>query len=256
MKLSVLVVTNRPEHIFWWTWNILKQTYQPHELIVVTNLSEEFQNDFDISIKKELQFHLTNYQIFHTPTGTSIGTLRQKALDLATGDVITYMDDDDWYNPKLFKSYIDSMNAQKVLLISAPGYHRLVIDDLSVFEFEETRNLIHLPFCAMSAYIAKKCEFPRLNIDEDIQWLQQVSNLVDNNRGRALIPYPVLCTIHSKNTWNHLSISGYELARQLTSIKLHENVPLLGIGKDEWSTTWKMLLKMQKIHRNSGEEPL
>ena len=244
--LSTMVVTNRPQFVPWWTWSITKQTRRPDEVIVITNYGFEDKAEeaaFEETVKWLLDGIPTKV-VFLTPEYTTIGEMRQTALNMSTSDLINYIDDDDWYHPWLFKLLVQGFE-QGYKLITATGQHRLILDSLTLFQFAEIIDLIHLPFCAVDGTLARRIRFIPANIDEDIQWLNQVSNHVRHTRTGIDLELPVMCMIHTSNTWNRTTILGYELAMKLTTQTLPKEAPY-GIPKTDWERTWQELIALRE----------
>ena len=244
--LSTMVVTNRPQFTPWWTWSITKQTRRPDEVIVVTNYDFEDDEDaaaFEETIKWLLDC-LPTQVVFLPATYTTIGEMRQTALNLSTGTLVNYIDDDDWYHPWMFKLLIRGYE-QGYKLVTATGQHRLVLDTLTLFQFAEIIDLIHLPFCAVDGALARRIRFIPASIDEDIQWLNQVSDHVRGLRTGVDLELPVMCMIHTTNTWNRTTIMGYELAMKLTACPLPQEAPY-GITDEEWKRTWLELIALRE----------
>lgn len=87
MKISILTVThNRPEFMPWLLWNYARQNWRDKELIVVDS------SDTPVMFARE---HVT---VIHAP-GANVPTKRNIALATASGDAITWLDDDDWRHP-------------------------------------------------------------------------------------------------------------------------------------------------------------
>lgn len=88
MKISVLTVThNRPEFTPWLRWNYERQIWRDKELIIVD------------SSEKPAKAITPDVTVIHAP-GANVPTKRNMALDTATGDAITWLDDDDWRHPR------------------------------------------------------------------------------------------------------------------------------------------------------------
>jgi len=239
--LSTLVITNRPQFIDWWTWNITKQTRLPDEVIVATNLAgdEKELDDFEDAVRHCLN-KIKQVTVLRHKKRTSIGELRQSVLENSEGEIINYVDDDDWYHPWLFDDYMKKMTEKQLRLVGAPGHHRLILKDLILFEHGEIIDLIHLPFCAVEGELARKIKFAPISINEDIFWLHSISDFIQNARGATEIDFPIICVIHDHNTWNSVGKIAHELAIEMTAVPLPEKPPW-GVGKEEWKTTHEKL---------------
>ena len=83
--ISCLCVTHeRPEFMPWLLWNFERQTYPNKELIIVDS--------------SERPFARKHARVIHAP-GANIPKKRNIALTEASGEYITWLDDDDWAHP-------------------------------------------------------------------------------------------------------------------------------------------------------------
>lgn len=89
MKISILTVTeNRPEFMPWLLWNFERQNWPDKELIIVDSGAGPV----------EVFAHKHPIAVIHAP-GANVPEKRNIALQAATGDAITWLDDDDWRHP-------------------------------------------------------------------------------------------------------------------------------------------------------------
>lgn len=248
-KLSTLVVTNRPQFVSWWTWNIVKQTRKPDEVIVVSNMEGTLEDMmlFNDVVKHTLR-DIPKVEVHLMDPSSSIGELRQSALEASTGHAINYVDDDDWYHPWFFAELVRGIE-EGCKIVAGAGHHRLVLNEMTLFRFGEVMELIHLPFCAVEGSLARRLRFAPTNINEDIWWLEQASTFAGKDRKAVSLEMPVMCMIHNSNTWNRATISGYEHAIQHTAETLTEvswrtsrnHTGLLQVPEEEWLSTWQRL---------------
>ena len=239
--LSTLVITNRPAFIDWWTWSIMKQTRLPDEVIIATNLEgdEQTLNDFEDVIQHGLN-KIKRVILLRFPKKTSLGELRQATLTKSKGDIINYLDDDDWYHPWLFAEYVRGIEEKNLSLVGAPGHHRMILQDMVLFKLGELIDLIHLPFCAIKGDLARLIKFAPVSINEDIWWLETISNFIQDKRGGVDLDFPIICMIHTLNTWNSPDKLMHELEMELTSKKFPKKAPW-GVSESEWKTTHRKL---------------
>lgn len=88
LKVSALCITrDRPEFADWLAWNLNKQTRQADEVILVDSGQRKMVlEDFPRGMNR-----------IYPDRGLVPSDARQVAQDAATGDVIIWYDDDDWY---------------------------------------------------------------------------------------------------------------------------------------------------------------
>ena len=96
--VSCLCVTeDRPAFAEWVLWNFGKQDYANRELVVVD------------SSRTGSTFHESDcVRVVSAPPGTSVPAKRNLALSAASGEILTWFDDDDWQHPRKL-SLLDMM---------------------------------------------------------------------------------------------------------------------------------------------------
>lgn len=94
-QISVIMLTcNREEYVGRAIESILNQTFEDYEFILVDNGS----TDRSGKICDDFQKLDNRIRVRHLPKG-SIGSGRNAGLDMAEGEYITFIDDDDWCEP-------------------------------------------------------------------------------------------------------------------------------------------------------------
>jgi glycosyltransferase involved in cell wall biosynthesis len=115
MKISVITPTfNSENSIKKNVESILSQSYKDYEHIIIDNLS----NDKTISIAKNL-YDLTpsNLRII-SEKDIGIADAFNKGINLCTGDIITFLNSDDYYfNDKIFEQVADIFTKSSPLIV-------------------------------------------------------------------------------------------------------------------------------------------
>ena len=94
-KVSILLVTKRPDFLEHAFTQIASQVYPHKELVVVLH-----GDDFDLDeVKAMADTTGIPVTVDQCPSTTTYGDCLNTAIDLATGDIVTKMDDDDYYGP-------------------------------------------------------------------------------------------------------------------------------------------------------------
>ncbi len=92
MKIVCCCVTeDRPEFMPWLMWNYIKQTHEDKELLII-DTGETIHNRVALE-------NLPGVKVVHREHGMKLPAKMNLALDLADGDAIAWMDDDDWQAP-------------------------------------------------------------------------------------------------------------------------------------------------------------
>ena len=89
MKISILTVTqDRPEFLPWLYWNFSRLDWPEKELVIIDSSATAVAP----SKRKPATF-------YHHAPGANVPAKRNMAMAAATGDFITWLDDDDWRHP-------------------------------------------------------------------------------------------------------------------------------------------------------------
>lgn len=104
MNVSVIMLTyNREAVVGRAIESILAQTMKEFEFIIVDNGSEDRSG----IIADEYAKRDTRIRVVHIPKNINIGTGRNAGLDAATGEYITFVDDDDTAEPDMLEFLYD-----------------------------------------------------------------------------------------------------------------------------------------------------
>lgn len=147
MKISVIIPTYKPQSYLWECLDSIEgQTFpkEEFEVILVLNGCRE---PYDGQIKEYLALH-PEVQWRYIQTGQGgVSNARNIALDLAKGDYITFIDDDDFVSPKYFELLYEKASADVIPLC----YPLSFVDG--------TKN--YVPYYITTQYKedAEKCDF-------------------------------------------------------------------------------------------------
>jgi glycosyltransferase involved in cell wall biosynthesis len=177
LKISVIIpVYNSEKYILESLQSIFNQTYKPFEVIVIDDGS------MDNSAEIIKQFSEINY---YYKEHSGIGASLNVGLNKATGDLIAFLDADDyWALDKLEKqvAYLMSNSDKEVVY----GYHQRFytksLEELTTSELADTQRI--LPGYFKAALLAKKEVFKKVGLfDESIRigdfldWYRRASDL-------------------------------------------------------------------------------
>lgn len=103
MKFSILIAHYNNATFFTDCFNsILKQTYRDFEVIIVDDGSLESEKQ---NIKKMIA-HDKRFFFYENPHNKGIGYTKKKCAELATGDILGFVDPDDAIVPEALEEYI------------------------------------------------------------------------------------------------------------------------------------------------------
>jgi glycosyltransferase involved in cell wall biosynthesis len=162
MKISVLVVTeNRPAFMPWLLRQYERMAWPDKELILVD------------SSQTAVGLVTAEATILHAP-GANIPTKRNIALAAATGDAITWMDDDDWAHPERLEILAAAMGSGE-----AAGSRFMWFADLN----DRCRRFItrRMLFGSLLVRTATAQSLPRFDEAQtrgsDLAWMQSLGDI-------------------------------------------------------------------------------
>lgn len=117
MKISVIIPTYKPQTYIWECLDsLVLQTFpkEDFEVILVLNgCTEPWKSQIEEYIDTKMQG--MNVKFIHTEQG-GVSNARNIALDLAKGEYITFIDDDDFVSPKYFELLYEKAKADVIPL--------------------------------------------------------------------------------------------------------------------------------------------
>lgn len=246
---AVLVVTNRPDFIPWWTHQIRKQTRRPDEVVVVTNALDPSKY-VDGSIAELCGVRDTIVYWQPPEPWVSLGWIRQKALDLCRSDVFMWMDDDDWYHPSRVELSCAPIESGRYDAAVFPLTHYYYLNDRSLRHMR-TDIMMHLPAVAWRRASVRKARFFHISSAEDCHWIHRI---VHCHWAPPLIPasriywvndyaYPnigAMIVVHGGNTWQDLNRVAHDEATKTVL----SPYPPSGVSRQEWRHTVEFLTSM------------
>lgn len=244
MRVAILIPTNRPEHIPWWSWQLRKQTRQADEVIVATNYKDPSIFD-NVLVDTE---DTADLQVVHDPDPTSatLGELRQMALDSTDADVVIWMDDDDWYHPRRIELSVAALESSNYDVAAFPLTHLYYTKTGLLHEFPDIGGYTLPSIACWREAIPPSARFGKLQQAEERPWLGSLlpadmkrvhyeTRYLDGNVGGIVL-------IHGKNTWNYLNQPLHSLG---VGRELSEKPPL-DVSTEEWVETKRLLQQLPK----------
>ena len=108
------------------------QTYSNIEIIFWDNLS------IDKSIEIAERFRDKKIKIFESSKTTSLGEARNNAIKVSSGDLITFLDVDDWYSPEKIELQVQEFkNDQDIGLVFTNYYYYNDLDKTKKLSISE-----------------------------------------------------------------------------------------------------------------------
>jgi len=171
------------------------------------------------------------------------GHSRQKCMDMVTGDVITWFDDDDYFSPNRLALMEEIFNKSYTNIAYLSATHHLDMETNQMYNIEWEPLLIG--GVAVQADLAKLFKFEPILIGEDADWLGKIfDHLHRGNRKMTKFkdPVPGCYVLHNENIWGGVKKRGWdaEYASEATVMPFSEYLDLL--PKDE-AVNFKKYLK-------------
>ena len=117
MKISVIVPTYKPKDYLWKCLDsLVSQTLSSNEwelLIVLNGCCDPWHKHIEQYICNKMQG--MNVEFIHTDT-PGVSNARNKALDLAKGEYVTFIDDDDYVSPKYLEELLKAATPNTISL--------------------------------------------------------------------------------------------------------------------------------------------
>ena len=153
----------------------LNQTYQNKELVIIDDSLKSFNIDHHDSI---------NYIHIPSKNKLSIGMKRNLAIKHATGDVIAFWDDDDYYHPNRLQYQYDFFEKDCILLFKDTLYYQLPERNLYKASEKKQKELwqFHghiLTSMMFDKNIWKYFKFKNVNIMEDLYFVKFATKVFD-----------------------------------------------------------------------------
>lgn len=248
--VAVLVVTNRPAFVPWWTHQISKQTRKVDQVVVVTNAADPSSL---LSGEIATMCGVPDTVVFWQPphSWVSLGWLRQKALDLCSADILMWFDDDDWYHPRRVDLSCGPIASGRYDAAVFPLTHYYYASDQTLRHMR-TDTMLHMPAVAWRRFSVRKARFFHVGAAEDSHWTNRIAHckwappLVLAKRIRWVTDYIYphigsIVVVHGANTWQNLEHSKRvdETAMPLPAF------PPEGVSAQEWQHTTDYLSSLQ-----------
>jgi hypothetical protein len=130
--VSIILATNRPEQLEHALRQIALQTYQPVEPILALH-----GDGFGDRATRLIAEHCPRARAVRVDGSLSLGDALNTGMDLATGELVTKMDDDDWYGTEHLWDLVHAMEYSNAELIGkAAEWVYLAEIDLTMRRFD------------------------------------------------------------------------------------------------------------------------
>lgn len=232
MKVSVLCVTHeRPEFIPWLLWNFERLDWKDKELVIVD------------SSKKALPASQRKGAVYAHESGANVPEKRNIALQKASGDFVTWLDDDDWRHPDSLKVLAELVNDK---IPFAGGRVARFVD----LKTERMRYFVQRKGILFAAMLIKTDMARSVPFDEtlergsDIDWLNRIYTQFGGYEYTYEAPSLFLC--HDRNLGNTAAVHYFN--RPLTDFTND-------VSKKAWGDTPVQLAELRNRLYGSAGSP-
>ena len=213
MSVSVIIPNfNGEKYLEETILSILNQSYKPYEIILIDDCSSD--NSLEIVNKYE------NIRIFKNKRNMGIGYTRQRGLDVANGDYISFLSSDDCYHKKFLEKTL--INPNQIVGIYTDYYFcNSFLSPINIFRsINYSRDNVidwalnkNMFINFSSILIPNRYELlfeKKLRVGEDIIFL--LDSLINNCYDWLRLPEPLLYyRIHKEQNTNKLKIEDFIL---------------------------------------------
>lgn len=256
--ISVIMLTyNREKLVSRAVESILNQTLRDFEFIIVDNGSIDKSGQIADEYAQQDQ----RIRVIHRQRG-NIGAGRNTGLEVAQGDYITFIDDDDWAEPD-FLEFLYKLSVEHDADVAICGASDKVFDEKIIMTPEEAlielmwrrRYNVAFPTKLFQNQLAQKFRFPEDGVYDDIALMYKL--LAESNKVayHGLAKYTFYRHEGNNSAWttdhHHLTpetleeyLAAYQVRTQWLSAKFPNRAQTFRYF--EWSF---MISMVEKIHR-------
>lgn len=157
MKVSVIIPTYKPQEYLWKCLDSLTVQTFPKEhfevIIVLNGCSEPWKSKLEAYISNKMNG--INVNFIHTEQ-SGVSNARNMALDVAKGEYVTFIDDDDYVSPTYIEELYDKASPEIISLCYPYAFNDDAPDEqLPYGVTSEYNSITHkgiLPYCRVRRY--------------------------------------------------------------------------------------------------------
>jgi glycosyltransferase involved in cell wall biosynthesis len=178
----IIAVYNRENHIAKAIESLLAQRFQNWEAIIV----DDGSNDGTLNVIKEYNSD-KRIKIIELPNNKGVASARNKGIEFANGDYLTFLDSDDWYKVNHLQSRYNILNENNIDLLHG-GVE--IIGKQMVPDKNDTTKDIDLSDCVIGGtfFINISTSESLAHFDNSIQYSED-SDLFDKfvDKGKTIV---------------------------------------------------------------------
>ena len=201
-SVSVLMPTMRPENVVRCLDNFRKQTYAEKELILILNNAE-----FDLETIRKHTEGIDNVQVLHFEGRTTLGDCLNRGVEVAAGEYVAKMDDDDYYGQRYLSDSVLAASFSDAEVVGK-GIHFVYLESSDTTAlYERTSEHTYMAFVRgatlfIRTEVVKEFPFDSVSIKEDTNFQRTVTRAG--------------CRIYSADRFNFVQVRGRSLSDHTT----------------------------------------
>ncbi len=204
--------------------SIVNQTYSNFELILI----DDGSSDNSLNICKKYACKDKRVIVFHQEN-KGVSTARNIGINKAKGDLIGFIDADDFIEPDMYETMITILNSTNTeMCVSTKFYFNdSILCNSNIKKQKITKNdaikgILEMDFpTSLCSCIYKKCLFTKNHLNEDIHYWEDYEfqfRLVNQTNSISICNYPMYHYIQRSNSANHQNFNN----KVLTCLKIPE----------------------------------
>jgi len=175
-SVSIIVTTNRPGSVKYLVENVVRQSYQNKELVLLTHGFTP--NPLEITRLHELGIPVVS---FEAPGEWQLGRNLNHLVDMASGDVIVRMDDDDWYGTDYIRDAVNALFYSGACLVGkGASYIYFQEKDMTILSYEAHEHrytdFVRGATFTASRDVFRNYRFPEVGVAGDSAVLQRIAS--------------------------------------------------------------------------------
>ena len=201
-SVSVLMPTMRPENVVRCLDNFRNQTYAEKELILILNNAK-----FDLETIRKHTEDIANVQVLHIEGRTTLGDCLNRGVEVAAGEYVAKMDDDDYYGERYLSDSVLAASFSDAEVVGK-GIHFVYLESSDTTAlYERTSEHTYMAFVRGATLfirtdVVKEFPFDSISLKEDTNFQRTVTRAG--------------CRIYSADRFNFVQVRGRSLSDHTT----------------------------------------
>jgi len=202
-SVTAIVSTNRPQQLDHVLATVGSQLGVTPQLAL---LAHGFEPDWHDVERKAKEAGIESFVHLQAGTDVTLGECLNRLVDVADGDVVAKMDDDDLYGAHYLSDQLYAMDFSGADVVGKQAHYMyLEAMDATVLRFPEKENrftdFVMGPTIMATRELALEARFPRLTTSEDSRFLQDVVRMGARLYSANRYAFMQTRSAHNRHTW-------------------------------------------------------